>query len=163
MACAQDLDSVVRELSRQIDATAQRQEINLLTVRNASSLTDAEAAQVTRVHSEREDRLRPVRPGAERTAVQVTLSENAQSYLWRVAAIGDGAKQEVLMLSVARPLAPAPAAAALSIREEAALGTGEADSRCGGLRCVPGCPRRCHSVSFYRAIASWPNRFRFRA
>jgi hypothetical protein len=120
LACAQDLDSTARELARKIEAASQRQEINALTVRNASSLTEAEAAQVTRV-LETEIRIGPVRPGAERTAVQVTLSENLQSYLW-VAAIGDSAKesskQEVVMLGVARPPAPPAAPAALSIRKK---------------------------------------------
>ncbi len=116
LACAQDLESAAREFASKIEAAAERQEINSLSVRNASSLTEAETAQVSRV-LEREIRIRPSRPGAERSAVQVTLSENVQSYLW-VAAIGDGAKQEVVMLSLARPPAPATAPAALSIRKK---------------------------------------------
>jgi hypothetical protein len=115
LAGAQDLDSAARELARKIESGGQRQEINALTVRNASSLTEAEAAQVARV-LETEIRVRPARPGVERVTAQVTLSENVQSYLW-VAAIGALARQEVILLSIARPPAPAAAPAALSIRK----------------------------------------------
>jgi len=47
-------------------------------VRNASSLSAAEVADITRI-LESELRVRPARPGA---SVNVTLSENVQSYLW---------------------------------------------------------------------------------
>jgi hypothetical protein len=119
LACAQDLDSSARELARKIEVTAGRQEPEPLTVRNASSLNEAEVAQVTRA-LETEIRARPPRPGAEPVGVQVTLSENAQSYVW-VAVIGGAAKEngakEVVLLNVPRPPAPPASPAALGIRK----------------------------------------------
>jgi len=111
LAGAQSLDSAARELSRRVEAAARRQEIGAVTVRNASSLSDADAAQVARV-MQAEIHVHPARGGQERLTVEVTLSENAQSYLW-VAAAG----VDVVMLNVERPVSPAPAQAAVSIRK----------------------------------------------
>jgi hypothetical protein len=109
-AGAQDLDSAARELARKITATTGRQDVTL-SVRNSSSLSEAEAAQVGRV-LETELRVRTQRPASERIAVNVTLSENVQSYLW-VAQI----QQDVVMLSVPRPRASAVASARVTIQK----------------------------------------------
>jgi hypothetical protein len=109
-AGAQDLDSAARELARKITATTGRQDVTL-SVRNSSSLSEAEAAQVGRV-LETELRVRTQRPASERIGVNVTLSENVQSYLW-VAQI----QQDVVMLSVPRPRASAVASARVTIQK----------------------------------------------
>jgi hypothetical protein len=95
-AGAQDLDSAPRELARKIAAATGRQDV-ALTVRNSSSLSEAEVARVSGV-LETELGVRAPRPGIERVPVSVTLSENVQSYLW-VALV----QQDVVMLSVPRP------------------------------------------------------------
>jgi len=101
LSSAQDLDSAARDLSRRIVSGAGRQDVASLTVRNASSLSTAEVADIARV-LEAELRVRPSRSGA---TVNVTLSENVQSYLW-IAEIRRGEERELTMLSVARPAAP---------------------------------------------------------
>jgi hypothetical protein len=111
LASAQDLDSAARELARKVAAVAGRQDV-ALTVRNASALSEAEVAQVGRA-LEAELRARPARTGAERVPVNVTLSENIQTYLW-VAEIGP----EVVMQSVARPTAPAASPAPVTIQKK---------------------------------------------
>ena len=63
LSSAQDLDSAARDLSRKI-ATGARQDVASLTVRNASSLSAAEVADITRI-LETELRVRQARPGAK--------------------------------------------------------------------------------------------------
>ena len=111
LASAQDLDSAARELARKIAADAGRQAV-ALTVRNASSLTEAEVGRVSGV-LENELGIRAQRPGVERVIVNVTLSENVQSYLW-VALI----QQDVVMLSVPRTSEPAAAPARWTIQKK---------------------------------------------
>ena len=79
-----------------------------MTVQNASSLSEAEVAQVAT-----ELRAHAPRPGGESVAVTVTLSENIQSYLW-VAQI----QQDVVMVSVPRPPAPAAPAPHVTIQKK---------------------------------------------
>jgi hypothetical protein len=93
---APDLDSAARELARKIANAVRSREV-VLTVQNASSLSEAEVAQVST-----ELRAHAPRSGGESVAVTVTLSEDILSYLW-VAQI----QQDVVMLSVPRPAAPA--------------------------------------------------------
>ena len=109
LAGAQDLDSAARELARKIAGTGRRD--LALTVRNASSLSEADVARVNGV-LETELGVRTTRPGIERVPVSVTLSENVQSYLW-VAQI----QQDVLMLSVPRANEPAVASARMTIQK----------------------------------------------
>jgi hypothetical protein len=109
LANAQDLDSAARELARKIAGTGRRDVA--LTVRNSSSLSEAEVARVSSV-LETELGVRTPRPGIERVPVSVTLSENVQSFLW-VAQI----QQDVVMFSVPRPNEPAAASARLSIQK----------------------------------------------
>jgi hypothetical protein len=116
IVCAQNLDSATRELARKIEGVAHGKDIGALTVRNVSSLPEADAAQVRRL-LETELRGRPARTGSERVTAQVTLSENIHSYLW-VALISDASKQDVVMLSVDRPAAPATAPISLSIQKK---------------------------------------------
>ena len=116
IACAQNLDSATRELAQKIEGVAHGKDIGALTVRNVSSLPEADAAQVRRL-LETELRGRPARVGSERITAQVTLSENIHSYLW-VALISDASKQDVVMLSVERPTAPATAPLSLSIQKK---------------------------------------------
>jgi hypothetical protein len=111
LASAQDLDSAARELARRIATGTGRQDIALM-VRNSSSLSEAEAARVSSV-LETELRVRAPRPGPERLAVNVTLSENVQSYLW-VAQI----QQDVVMVSVPRPAEPVMAPARVTIQKK---------------------------------------------
>jgi hypothetical protein len=113
LAGAQDFAFSAHELARAIGAKTGRLDV-ALTVRNASSLSEAGAAQVSRT-LENELRVRP-RPGVDRAVVNVTLSENAQSYLW-VAEIRRGEEREVTLLKVARPSPPAAAPARLAIRK----------------------------------------------
>lgn len=89
---AQDLSSSARELARKI-----RQDVTSLRVRNASSLSTAEVADITRT-VEAELHVRANRPGVN---VSVTLSENVRSYIW-VAEIRRGENREVAMLTVDR-------------------------------------------------------------
>jgi hypothetical protein len=110
LASAQDLDSAARELARRIAAETGRQDL-ALTVRNSSSLSEAAVARVTGV-LETQLGVRAPRPGIERVTVNVTLSENVQSYLW-VAQI----PQDVLMLSVPRPNEPVVASARWTIQK----------------------------------------------
>ena len=110
LASAQDLESAGRELARKIAAATGRQDV-ALTVRNASSLSEADVARVTSV-IESELGVRAPRPGIERVTVNVTLSENVQSYLW-VALV----QQDVVMLSVPRPSEPAAAPARVTIQK----------------------------------------------
>jgi hypothetical protein len=107
---AQDFDSAARELARKI--TAGRQDVTSLTVRNASSLSAAETADITRT-LETELRVRASRPGL---VVNVTLSENVKSYLW-IADMRRGEEREVAMLTVERSPAPAPASAPVAIEK----------------------------------------------
>jgi hypothetical protein len=109
LANAQDLDSAARELARKIAGTGRRDVA--LTVRNSSSLSEADVARVSGV-LETELGVRTPRPGIERVPLSVTLSENVQSYLW-VAQV----QQDVVMLSVPRPNEPAAASARLSIQK----------------------------------------------
>jgi hypothetical protein len=109
LAGAQDLDSAAREFARKIAGTGRREVA--LTVRNSSSLSDAEVARVSGV-LETELGGRTPRLGIERVPVSVTLSENVQSFLW-VAQI----QQEVVMLSVPRAREPAVAPARLTIQK----------------------------------------------
>ena len=111
LAGAQDLDSAARDLARKIAAATGRQDV-ALTVRNSSSLSEAEVARVSGV-LETELGVRAPRPGIERVPVSVTLSENVQSYLW-VALV----QQDVVMLSVPRPSEPAAAAARWTIQKK---------------------------------------------
>src|ERR1700681_1508627 len=110
LASAQDLDSAARELARKIAAATGRQDV-VLTVRNSSSLSEGEVAQVRGV-IETELGVRGPRPAVEPVTVNVTLSENVQSYLW-VALV----QQDVVMLSVPRPSEPAPAPARVTIQK----------------------------------------------
>jgi hypothetical protein len=68
LCSAQDLSSSARELARRV--MTNRQDVTSLTVRNASSLPEAEATAITQI-LETEIRVRPSRPGAN---VNVTLS-----------------------------------------------------------------------------------------
>ena len=104
---APDLNSAARELARKI-ATAVRSREVVLTVQNASSLSEAEVAQVAT-----ELRAQAPRSGGESVAVTVTLSENIQAYLW-VAQI----PQDVVMVSVPRPAAPAVTAPYVNIQKK---------------------------------------------
>jgi hypothetical protein len=111
LSAAQDLDLAARDLARKIAAAAGRQEATL-TVRNSSSLTEAEVA---RVSGTLETELRghaSQQPGA-RVAVSVTLSESVHSYLW-VAQIGP----DVIMTSVPRPLARAVATSQVTLQKK---------------------------------------------
>lgn len=108
LCSAQDFGSPARELARKI-----RQDVTSLTVRNASSLSAAEVANITRT-LETELRVRANRPGAN---VSVTLSENVRSYLW-VAEIRQGEDREVAMLSVDRQLARAAATTPVAIAKK---------------------------------------------
>ena len=108
-AGAQDLDSAAREFARKIAAATGRQDV-ALTVRNTSSLPEADAARVTGVLAA-ELGVR-ARPGNDRVPVSVTLSENVQSYLW-VAQI----PQDVVMLSVPRSSRPATAPSRVTIQK----------------------------------------------
>jgi hypothetical protein len=110
LASAQELDSAARELARKIATATGRQDI-ALTVQNSSSMSEAEVARLGGV-LETELGVRRARPGSERVAVNVTLSENVQSYLW-VAQI----QHDVVMVSVPRPSEPAAASARLTIRK----------------------------------------------
>src|SRR5579864_3783608 len=109
LASAQDLDSAARELARKIAAATARQDV-ALTVRNSSSLPEADAARVSALLAT-ELGVR-ARPGIDRVPVSVTLSENVQSYLW-VAQI----PQNVVMLSVPRSSQPAAASARAAIQK----------------------------------------------
>jgi hypothetical protein len=111
LASAQDMDSAARELARKIATASGRQDV-ALTVRNMSSLSEAAVARVNTV-LENELGLRSPRPGSERVAVNVTLSENVQSYLW-VALV----QQDVVMLSVPRTSEPAAASARVTIQKK---------------------------------------------
>lgn len=113
-AGARSLDSAARDLARAIEAAAGRREIGALTVRNASSLPEGDAAQVRRT-LEAELRAHS-RAGAGRVTAEVTLSENVPSYLW-VAVVSDPSRREVVMLNVERPPAPAAAAAGIGVRK----------------------------------------------
>src|SRR3954447_4832040 len=105
---AQDLDAAARDLARRIA----RQDAASITIRNTSSLSPAEAANITRI-LEAELRVRPARPGA---SIVVTLSENVQQYLW-IAEIRRGDEREVVMLPVPRQTAPAPTLAPVIIEK----------------------------------------------
>jgi hypothetical protein len=111
LASAQDLDSAARELARKIAAATGRQDV-ALTVRNSSSLSEAAVARVSGM-LETELGVRAGRSAAERINVNVTLSENVQSYLW-VAQV----HQDVVMLSVPRPSQPAAASARWTIQKQ---------------------------------------------
>ncbi|HTM51932.1 MAG TPA: hypothetical protein VL285_24725 [Bryobacteraceae bacterium] len=101
---AQDFSAPARELARRI--APGRQDVASLTVRNASSLTAAETAEIARM-LESELRVRSNRPGLN---VSVTLSENIHSYLW-VAETRRGEEREVAMVNVDRPSAAASSGA----------------------------------------------------
>jgi hypothetical protein len=116
IVCAQNLDSATRELARRIESVARGKEIGALTVRNVSSLPEADAAQVRRL-LETELRGRPARGGSERVTAQVTLSENIHSYLW-VALISDASRQDAVMLNVERTAVSATAPTPLSIQKK---------------------------------------------
>jgi hypothetical protein len=111
LAGAQDLDSATRDLARKIAAATGRQDV-ALTVRNSSSLSEAEVTRVSGM-LETELGVRTPRPGIERINVNVTLSENVQSYLW-VAQV----PRDVVMLSVPRPSEPAVVSARWTIQKK---------------------------------------------
>src|SRR5260370_16272671 len=71
LASAQDLDSAARELARKIAATTGRQDV-ALTVRNSSSLSEAEVARVNGV-LEPNLTLRPPRPLSNPTTLTSPL------------------------------------------------------------------------------------------
>ena len=108
MCSAQDFAASARELARKI-----RQDVTSLTVRNASSLSAPQVADITRA-LETDLRVRANRPGA---SVSVTLSENIRSYLW-VAEIRRGEDREVAMQTVDRKPASAAATAPVAIEKK---------------------------------------------
>jgi hypothetical protein len=108
------------ELAVKILAHIHSKRAMALTVRNISSLGDEDASKIRR-----ELRAQLQARGARLTAsrrvhavVQVTLSENADGYIW-VADIRAGSSHEVAMLNVARPALAGfhPVAEPLSIRK----------------------------------------------
>jgi hypothetical protein len=102
-------DGAASELARKIVMhTAPRAAINL-EVRNQSSLTENEVAEISRsVRTQlRGQGTRIARTGRPQVQVVITLSENLQTYLW-VAEIRRRGTQEVVMVQVARPPAENP-------------------------------------------------------
>ena len=97
LCSAQDLNSSARELARRVG----RQDIASLTVRNISSLSEMETAEVKRA-IETELRTRLQKPDGAN--VIITLSEDMRQYLW-VAEIQRGEERDVVMWNVARPVA----------------------------------------------------------
>ena len=110
LCSAQDMNSSARDLARKIG----RQDIASLTVRNASSLPESDAAEVKKT-IETELRSRLQRP--EGATVTITLSENLQGYLW-VAEVQRGEERDVVMLNVARPEAAVSPQAAVAIEKK---------------------------------------------
>lgn len=110
LCSAQDWSSSARELARKIG----RQDISNLTVRNASSLSETEVAEVKRtIEAELGARLQR----ADGANVIITLSENVQQYLW-VAEIQRGEERDVVMLNVFRPIAAAVPQAPVTIEKK---------------------------------------------
>ena len=110
LCSAQDMTSSARDLARKIG----RQDIAGLTVRNASSLPESDAAEVKKT-IETELRSRLQRP--EGATVNITLSENLQGYLW-VAEIQRGEERDVVMLNVARSAVQGLPHASLTIEKK---------------------------------------------
>ncbi len=118
--CAgQNFASPAREFVSKILVHAETHSAVSLAVRNVSSLTQNEAAEVRRqLESQlRSAGVRLVKADQATEEVRVTLSENTQEYLW-VASIGKGESQQVVMQSVARPEGVAvPSSSTMVIRK----------------------------------------------
>ncbi|HVP43350.1 MAG TPA: hypothetical protein VMS96_07945 [Terriglobales bacterium] len=116
-AAAQDWSAPARELAEKIVARVQARSAVTVSLRNLSSLTQNDAAQVRRA-LETELRTRGVQlVGADRAVdeVRLTLSENAVAYLW-VAEIGHGDTWEVVMTQTPLPAVPQRGGTGVSIR-----------------------------------------------
>jgi hypothetical protein len=107
-AFAADWSSAEQELARKITATTGPGAISLQVV-NRSSLSKQDTDEISRGLRAQLEGLgaRNVRPEQAAATVAVSLSENAQSYVW-VAEIHQGAgESSVVMISTSRPDAPA--------------------------------------------------------
>jgi len=92
------------ELTRKIVARIGAQKAVVLTVRNISSLGDDDVFTIRRALRAELRRLgvRPAETGRAAAEVRVTLSENAQGYLW-IAEVQSEKSREVTMMPVERP------------------------------------------------------------
>src|SRR4029077_1853902 len=107
-AFAADWSSAEQELARKITATTGPGAISLQVV-NRSSLSKQDTDEISRGLRAQLEGLgaRNVRPEQAAATVAVSLSENAQNYVW-VAEIHQGAGEpSVVMISTSRPDAPA--------------------------------------------------------
>lgn len=107
-----------RELAEKIVTHVQARSAVTVSLRNLSSLTPNDAAQVRRA-IEAELRARGVQlMGADRAVdeVRLTLSENAGGYLW-VAEVGHGDSWDVVMTTAPFPAVPDRGGAGVSIRK----------------------------------------------
>ncbi len=108
----------VRELAEKIVAHVQARSAVTVSLRNLSSLTQNDAAQVRRAIEE-ELRARGVQlVGADRAVdeVRLTLSENAGGYLW-IAEVGHGESWEVVMTTAPFPAVPDRGGAGVTVRK----------------------------------------------
>jgi len=117
-AMAQNWAAPARELAEKIVAHVQARSAVTVSLRNLSSMTQSDAAQVRRA-IETELRTKGVQlVGADRAVdeVRLTLSENAGGYVW-VAEIGHGDSWDVVVTEMAVPSVPDRSGPSISIRK----------------------------------------------